>query len=207
MLNEKGQLKNPTWVLETLGREFDSFQDSVFESVDEAIEDVSKLYAESQDVVRKLECIAKHRQTIPELPQKISNGDIDAVETFVDTVLIELDPDWAQEIKGHEQFPNAMAIIEDHDTILTYVTYLSLMLEAIPLNFYFYYGGKAGTYLILELILTVVLAICTLGTGAAARIATLVARFAGGAKKVTTILLLLRITTVIRCTQCLITLM
>ncbi|EIF01886.1 hypothetical protein [Vibrio tubiashii] len=184
MLNEKGQLKNPTWVLETLGREFDSFQDSVFESVDEAIEDVSKLYAESQDVVRKLECIAKHRQTILELPQKISNGDIDAVETFVDTVLMELDPDWAQEIKGHEQFPNAMAIIEDHDTILTYVTYLSLMLEAIPPNFYFYYGGKAGTYLILELILTVVLAICTLGTGAAARIATLVARFAGGAKKV-----------------------
>ncbi|NOI21533.1 DUF4150 domain-containing protein, partial [Vibrio coralliilyticus] len=184
MLNEKGQLKNPTWVLETLGREFDSFQDSVFESVDEAIEDVSKLYAESQDVVRKLECIAKHRQTILELPQKISNGDVDAVETFVDTVLMELDPDWAQEIKGHEQFPNAMAIIEDHDTILTYVTYLSLMLEAIPPNFYFYYGGKAGTYLILELILTVVLAICTLGTGAAARIAALVARFAGGAKKV-----------------------
>ncbi|MFA0114339.1 PAAR-like domain-containing protein [Vibrio sp. 10N.261.46.E11] len=184
MLNEKGQLKNPTWVLETIGKEFDSFQDSVFESADEAIEDVSKLYAESQDVVRKLECIAKHRQTILELPQKISNGDVDAVETFVDTVLMELDPEWAQEIKGHEQFPNAMAIIEDHDTILTYVTYLSLMLEAIPPNFYFYYGGKAGTYLILELILTVVLAIFTLGTGATARIATLVARFAGGAKKV-----------------------
>ena len=184
MLNEKGQLKNPTWVLETIGKEFDSFQDSVFESADEAIEDVSKLYAESQDVVRKLECIAKHRKTILELPQKISNGDVDAVETFVDTVLMDLDPEWAEEIKGHEQFPNAMAIIEDHDTILTYVTYLSLMLEAIPPNFYFYYGGKAGTYLILELILTVVLAIFTLGTGAAARIATLVARFAAGAKKV-----------------------
>ncbi|MEZ9043163.1 MULTISPECIES: DUF4150 domain-containing protein [unclassified Vibrio] len=184
MLNEKGQLKNPTWVLETIGKEFDSFQDSVFESADEAIEDVSKLYAESQDVVRKLECIAKHRKTILELPQKISNGDVDAVETFVDTVLMDIDPEWAEEIKGHEQFPNAMAIIEDHDTILTYVTYLSLMLEAIPPNFYFYYGGKAGTYLILELILTVVLAIFTLGTGAAARIATLVARFAGGAKKV-----------------------
>ncbi|WP_425628071.1 DUF4150 domain-containing protein [Vibrio neptunius] len=184
ILNEKGQLINPTWVLDTLGREFESFQNSVFESVDEAIEDVSKLYAESQDVVRKLECIAKHRQAILELPQRISNGDVDAVETFVDTVLMELDPDWAQEIKSHEQFPNALAIIEDHDTILTYVTYLSLMLEAIPPNFYFYYGGKAGTYLILELILTVVLAICTLGTGVAARIATLVARFAGGAKKV-----------------------
>ncbi|MGR5389161.1 PAAR-like domain-containing protein [Vibrio crassostreae] len=184
MLNEKGQLKNPTWVLETIGKEFDSFQDSVFESADEAIEDVSKLYAESQDVVRKLECIAKHRKTILELPQKISNGDVDAVETFVDTVLMDIDPEWAEEIKGHEQFPNAMAIIEDHDTILTYVTYLSLMLEAIPPNFYFYYGGKAGTYLILELILTVVLAIFTLGTGAAARIATLVARFAAGAKKV-----------------------
>ena len=184
MLNEKGQLKNPTWVLETIGKEFDSFQDSVFESADEAIEDVSKLYAESQDVVRKLECIAKHRKTILELPQKISNGDVDAVETFVDTVLMDIDPEWAEEIKGHEQFPNAMAIIEDHDTILTYVTYLSLMLEAIPPNFYFYYGGKAGTYLIIELILTVVLAIFTLGTGAAARIATLVARFAAGAKKV-----------------------
>lgn len=184
MLNEKGQLNNPTWVLETLGREFDSFQDSVFQSVDEAIEEVGQLYAESQDVVRKLECIAKHRQTILALPQKISNGDVDAVQTFVDTVLMELDPEWAMEVKGHEQFPRAMAIIEDHDTILTYVTYLSLMLEAIPPNFYFYYGGKAGTYLLLELVLTIVLAIFTLGTGAAARIATLVARLAGGAKKV-----------------------
>uniref|UniRef100_UPI00311FA8DA DUF4150 domain-containing protein n=1 Tax=Vibrio sp. TaxID=678 RepID=UPI00311FA8DA len=143
MLNEKGQLNNPTWVLETLGREFDSFQDSVFQSVDEAIEEVGQLYAESQDVVRKLECIAKHRQTILALPQKISDGDVDAVQTFVDTVLMELDPEWAMEVKGHEQFPRAMAIIEDHDTILTYVTYLSLMLEAIPPNFYFYYGGKA----------------------------------------------------------------
>ncbi|GLT17170.1 hypothetical protein GCM10007938_09470 [Vibrio zhanjiangensis] len=184
MLNEKGQLNNPTWVLETLGREFDSFQDSVFQSVDEAIEEVGQLYAESQDVVRKLECIAKHRQTILALPQKISNGDVDAVQTFVDTVLMELDPEWAMEVKGHEQFPRAMAIIEDHDTILTYVTYLSLMLEAIPPNFYFYYGGKAGTYLLLELVLTIVLAIFTLGTGAAARIATLVARLAVGAKKV-----------------------
>ena len=184
MLNEKGQLNNPTWVLETLGREFDSFKESAFETVDDAIQGVSELYAESEDVVRKLTCIAKHRKAILDLPQRISSGDVNAIEMFIDTVLVELDPDWAMEVKGHEQFPRAMAIIEDHDTILTYVTYLSLMIEAIPPNFYFYHVGKAGTYLLLEFVLTIVLAIFTLGTGAAARIATLVARLAGGAKKV-----------------------
>jgi len=114
----------------------------------------------------------------------MAEGDVDAIQVFIDTVLMEFDPEWAKEIKGHENFPKAMAIIEDHDTVLSYVTYLSLMLEAIPPNFYSYYGGKAGAYLLLELILTVVLAICTAGVGAAARISTLVARFAGGAKKI-----------------------
>ena len=143
MLNEKGQLNNPTWVLEILGREFDSFKESAFETVDDAIQGVSELYAESEDVVRKLTCIAKHRKAILDLPQRISSGDVDAIEMFIDTVLVELDPDWAMEVKGHEQFPRAMAIIEDHDTILTYVTYLSLMIEAIPPNFYFYHVGKS----------------------------------------------------------------
>ncbi|WP_047049513.1 hypothetical protein [Vibrio mexicanus] len=66
-------------------------------------------------------------------------------------------------MKEHENFPRALAIIEDHDSILTYVTYVSLMLEAIPPNFYSYHGGKAG---------------------AAARVSALLARFAAGAKKV-----------------------
>ncbi|MEZ8439213.1 DUF4150 domain-containing protein [Vibrio splendidus] len=184
MLTKEGQLKNSTWVLETIGKEFDSFHNSIFESVDDAIEEVQGLYFESKDVLRKLECIAQHRKTILALPQKMAEGDVDAIQVFIDTVLMEFDPEWATEIKGHENFPKAMAIIGDHDTILSYVTYLSLMLEAIPPNFYSYYGGKAGAYLLLELILTVVLAICTAGVGAAARISTLVARFAGGAKKI-----------------------
>ncbi|EOA9037189.1 DUF4150 domain-containing protein [Vibrio harveyi] len=184
MLTEDGQLRNPTWVIETIGKEFDSFHNSVFESVDDAIAEVQGLYIESQDVLRKLECIAKHRQKIIDLPKKTAEGDVGAIQTFIDTVLMELDPDWAKEIKEHENFPKAMAIIEDHDSILTYVTYVSLMLEAIPPNFYSYYGGKAGAYLLLELILTIVLAIFTVGTGAAARISTLLARFVGGSKKI-----------------------
>lgn len=184
ILTEDGQLKNPTWVLATVGKEFDSFQNSAFESVDNAIAEVQGIYVESKDVLRKLECIAKHRKSIVALPQKVAEGDVDSIQIFIDTVLMELDPEWAKEIKGHENFPKAMAIIEDHDSIMTYVTYLSLMLEAIPPNFYSYYGGKAGAYLLLELILTVVLAIFTVGAGAAARISTLLARFASGAKNV-----------------------
>ncbi len=184
MLNEEGELKNPTWVLSAISDQFRSFRDSAIETVDDAIEGVQTVYSESKDVVRKLECIAKHRKTIIDLPQRIASGDVVAVQKFIDTVLVELDPEWAKEVKEHENFPKALAIIEDHDSILTYVTYVSLMLEAIPPNFYSYHGGKAGAYLLLELILTIVLAIFTVGAGAAARVSALLARFAAGAKKV-----------------------
>ncbi len=187
LLTEDGHLKNPTWILQELSDEANSFKDGVFETIDDAVENAKELYADGEEFIAKLECMAKYKKEILELPKKIAEGDVNSVEHFIDTVLFELDEDWAREIKESENYPKALAIIADHDSALTYLTYLNLITEAIPPNFYSYYGGKAGTYIALEIALTSVLAVCTLGAGAAARIATLTAKFAAGARKVKTV--------------------
>ncbi|MGF1723353.1 hypothetical protein [Photobacterium nomapromontoriensis] len=106
------------------------------------------------------------------------------METFVDTVLMEFDAEWALEIKQYENYPKALAIIEDHTSALTYLAYISLMVEAVPPNFYSYYGGKAGAFLFLEVILTLVLGLLTMGTGVAARMTVITAKLAVGTKRI-----------------------
>ncbi|OXE04737.1 hypothetical protein CA163_39405, partial [Vibrio parahaemolyticus] len=73
-----------------------------------------------------------------------TNNDVKGVEQFVDTVVMEFDPEWAMEIKESEFFPKALALINDDNSILPFFTYLNLIIEAIPPNFYFYYVGKAA---------------------------------------------------------------
>ncbi|TOK86637.1 hypothetical protein, partial [Vibrio parahaemolyticus] len=51
-------------------------------------------------------------------------------------------------------------------------------------NFYFYYVGKAAAYIAIEVVLTIVIGLLTGPAGAAARIATVTAKFTMGVKKV-----------------------
>ena len=67
---------------------------------------------------------------------------------------------------------------------MLYSAYFTLIIEAIPPNFYTYHAGKAGAYIALEVILTLLLSVLTLGVGAATRIATITAKLALGAKNI-----------------------
>ncbi len=180
-ITEEGTLQNPTWMLTALEEQTRSLNPTGH------INNVAREFAKwciEENAVTKLKCIAKYRNEILALPGKLAEEDVNAVESFIDNILVQFSPEWAKEIKQSPNYPKALAVIEDHDAILTYLAYLSLVIEAIPPNFYSFYLGKLRAYLLLEIIMTLTLALCTLGGGAAARVGVLVAQLTAVAKKV-----------------------
>ena len=128
--------------------------------------------------------IYTHHAAILKLPTLIASGDVKAVEAFIDHELKDIDAEFAKAIKDHRDFKLVIEIIQDHDSALTYVTYASLMIEAVPPNFYAYIAAKGGVYLLIEVVLLIITALLSAGTAAAARIATLAARLATTGAKV-----------------------
>lgn len=128
--------------------------------------------------------IYTHRAAILNLPTLIASGDAKAVESFIDKELKDIDAEFAKAIKDDPNFKLVLEVIQDHDSALIYVTYASLMIEAVPPNFYAYIAAKGGVYLLIEVVLLIVTALLSAGTAAAARIATLAARLATTGAKV-----------------------
>ncbi|MGO4379895.1 hypothetical protein [Pseudoduganella sp. RAF53_2] len=132
----------------------------------------------------KAQKIYRHRDAIMGLPTLIANGDPRPVQAFVDTVLMDIDPELAKAIRTDPNFPVVLELIADHDSALSYLSYAGLMLEGIPPNFYAYAAGKGGAYLMIEVVMLVITALLSAGTAAAARIGMLAARFATASAKV-----------------------
>lgn len=130
----------------------------------------------------------KHREAIAKLPEILASGESKKLQEFVDTVLMDIDPKMAEEISKSPDFHAVLELVDDPEGVLTYLEYASLMLEAIPPNFYAYVGGKAGTYIAMEILLMVALALLG-GVGVAARVVALTARLTSTAKKVANVAL------------------
>lgn len=128
--------------------------------------------------------IYKHRDAILGLPELMVLGDPKPVQAFVDTVLMDIDPKLAQEIKSDPNFYVVLEIIADHESILSYLSYMGLVIEAIPPNFYGYLAAKGSVYVLCEVVLLLVTAFLSAGTAAAARVTMLVARLAASSAKV-----------------------
>jgi len=154
------------------------------DSATQAASDASATVLDSADRAKKL---YQHRDAILNLPNLISEGDALGVQRFVDTVLMDIDPALAKSIKESGQFHIALELIADHDSALNYVAYLALMIEAVPPNFYAYISAKFGVQLLLEVILTLVCAFFTAGTGVAVRVSTLAARLLATSAKATSV--------------------
>lgn len=131
----------------------------------------------------KAQKIYKHRDAIMNLPNLIAAGDPKPVQAFVDKELMEIDPELAKAIRSSPQFPVVLELIADHDSALSYLSYVSLMIEAVPPNFYAYMAGKAGAYIMIEVVLVIVTALLSAGAAVAGRIAMLIARFAAASAK------------------------
>lgn len=138
------------------------------------------------DTAEKARKIYQHREAIMKLPELIAGGDPKPVQAFVDTVLMDIDPELAQSIKRDPNFAVVLELIADHDSALGYVAYVGLSVEAVPPNFYAYTAGKGGAYVAIEVVLLLVTALLSLGTGVAARIGMLTARFASAGAKAAT---------------------
>lgn len=176
--DEHGNMQNVTWISARL---YDEVEQTITEKQSDLRELLQGAESVFDDVVtagHKAQVIAVNHKQILALPQMIANSDIDGIEKFIDDVVTELDPEWAREIKESEKYPLVLALIQEHNTALTFSAYISLILEAIPPNFYAYYGGKYGVYVLLELVLTLTLAFFTLGAGVAARSAMWTAKLA-----------------------------
>lgn len=135
------------------------------------------------DDIDKSRKIYQHRDEILNVPTLIAQGDVRAIQGFVDTVVRDIDPELYQSIRHSENFYVVLEIIADHESALTYVSYVSLAIEAVPPNFYAYLSGKAGAYLLIEAVLLLVTALLSAGTAAAARLSALAVRIATASGK------------------------
>lgn len=161
-----------------------AYDDNVARPVIDAVETSKKtVVAISEGAVTALK-IYSYRDKITELPERMVAGDVNWVENFVDTVLKDIDPEMAKAIKQSEGWPIVIEIIQDHESILSYLAYAGLMFETVPPNFYAYVASKGSAYLIVEVILLVITALLSAGTATAARLTTLAARIATSSSKV-----------------------
>lgn len=176
--DEHGNMQNVTWISARLYDEVEQTITDKQSDLRELLQGAESVFDDVVTAGHKAQVIAVNHKQILALPQMIANSDIDGIEKFIDDVVTELDPEWAREIKESEKFPLVLALIQEHNTALTFSAYISLILEAIPPNFYAYYGGKYGVYVLLELVLTLTLAFFTLGAGVAARSAMWTAKLA-----------------------------
>lgn len=154
-----------------------------YEDVQKAIDDIVATGIATAETAQKL---YKHRNAILELPSKIASGGtegVNATQSFIDVVVKDIDHKTYEQIKSNPNYYIVLALIEDHETVLGYLAYTSLIIEAVPPNFYAYLGTRGSVYLALEIILSIILAFLTAGIGVAVRIGTLAARLlASGAK-------------------------
>ncbi|MET3130295.1 hypothetical protein AAKU55_000548 [Oxalobacteraceae bacterium GrIS 1.11] len=131
--------------------------------------------------------IYQHREAILDLPNLIAKGESRPIQAFVEGVLMDIDPELAKAIRYDPNFYLVLEVIADHDSGVTYLAYVGLMIEAIPPNFYGYVAGKGGAYVMIEVVMLIVTALLSAGSAVAARITMLVARFAANSAKLANI--------------------
>lgn len=182
--NADKTIQNWAWWQTVIDRQAHAARNYAQDKVDAAIKTIDDAKATVIDSATKAQKIYQHRDAILNLPNLLSEGDAKGVQQFIDTVLMDIDPQLAKAIKESGQFHIALELIADHDSVLNYLSYVSLMIEAVPPNFYAYMSAKFGIQLLLEVVLMVVTAIFTAGVGVAVRVSTLVARLVMASTKV-----------------------
>jgi hypothetical protein len=170
--------------IETEAKELLDEQVKKIKAIEKTVHDTTVTVLETVEMAKK---IYIHRDAILNLPTLIANGEPKPIQHFVDTILMDIDPKLAKAIRYDPNFAVVLEIIADHDSALSYLAYVGLMLEAIPPNFYAYIAGKGGAYIMIEVVMLVVTALLSAGSAVAVRISMLVARFATASAKVASV--------------------
>lgn len=106
-----------------------------------------------------------HRAEILALPALLAQGDRTGIADFMARVLPAIWPDLAPEIRATQEQRIINALLDEQDSVLTWLAYLELVFDAIPPSLYAYIAGVGGSTLMLELRL--LLPLLLLDTGAA----------------------------------------
>lgn len=177
-------LFNWSWWSQNLDEAVDQASGKAVRMVDDIKKDIAQAQQLLNSSIATSEKVYKHRNAILNFHKDIASGDIARIEQFIDTVLMDIDPALAKEIKNNPEWSAVLELIADHDSILVYLSYISLFLEAVPPNFYAYIASKGGAYVILEAIVLIICTLLTEGAATAGRLAMLSARLSAGAAKV-----------------------
>lgn len=182
--NPDQTVKNWAWWQSSLDSLSEEAKHAIQVRIDAGKQAVQSTVDTASKTLNKAQKIYRHRDAILGLPELLVRGDPKPVQAFVDTVLMDIDPELAQEIRSDPNFYVVLEIIADHDSILSYLSYVGLMMEAVPPNFYGYLAAKGGVYVLCEVLLLLLTALLSAGAAAGARVAMLLARLAASSAKV-----------------------
>ena len=161
---------------------FDEAQQGAKETIDSVQSNVKSAAEYIEQSGEKAVAIYNARAAIMALPEKIANGDVAAVESFIDNELRSIDPELADELRHSPTWQGTIELLQDGESISAALVYLGLFTSAVPAPFYAHAVGKAGFYIAIEVVMIVIGALLG-GVGAAARIGVIAARFTAMAAK------------------------
>ncbi|ELV8800513.1 PAAR domain-containing protein [Vibrio vulnificus] len=129
------------------------------------------IYNKAVDSAEELSVYVTYREEIFALIGHIRQRKVKEIQQFIESTLVEIDPDLAQKLRNSSDFHLFIALLEEDDSVLLYLDYIMRIFEEIPPNFYTYCLGKAGIYIALEVLLVLLLSLISVGAGAAVKAA------------------------------------
>ncbi|EGQ8022446.1 PAAR domain-containing protein [Vibrio vulnificus] len=129
------------------------------------------IYNKAVDSAEELSVYVTYREEIFALIGHIRQRKVKEIQQFIESTLVEIDPDLAQKLRNSSDFHLFIALLEEDESVLLYLDYIMRIFEEIPPNFYTYCLGKAGIYIALEVLLVLLLGLISVGAGAAVKAA------------------------------------
>ncbi|MEY4562316.1 MAG: hypothetical protein RLZZ618_1593 [Pseudomonadota bacterium] len=99
---------------------------------------------------QQLERNSHHLASLMQLPKLMVEGTPDEQAVWIDTVLAEIDPETAAELRASAD--RRALLNDDHEALLNVASYLALTVEVIPAAFYAHVAGLGGAMLMGEFV-------------------------------------------------------
>ncbi len=92
----------------------------------------------------------RHHESLLGLPVLLGERSPRAIAAWVDTTLADIDPSMAAELRADD--PVLRALLQDREDMLVCMSYLSMMLEAVPASVYAYMAGPGAVHVPLQIV-------------------------------------------------------
>ncbi len=140
------------------------------------IQKIDELQDDAADMSHDTLVLVNNRERIFKVPGMILSGDVDGIEAFISEVLMQIDEETATKLQTQAEWQAIIELIYDREAIGIILTYMNLFYDEVPPNFLAEKSSSLGAIIMLEILIGVILAIFTAGTGTAARLLTVAAK-------------------------------